>query len=110
MHYICAPIYNYTACFQPQVKSVVDDTHGSSSVIAFLKVRALVLQLAVVVGMDKLGEKRMETLIYTMYLSLVPSPSHSHGEKSAFSPRLRDKSWGGKDWERGYIHVYLSIQ
>ena len=20
----------------------------------------------------------------------------------AFSPRLRDKTWGGKDWERGY--------
>ena len=33
--------------------------------------------------------------------SLVPSPSHP-SFCLAFSPRLQDKSWGGKDWERGY--------
>ena len=30
--------------------------------------------------------------------SLVPSPSHPSFYLAAF-----DKSWGGKDWERGYV-------
>ena len=33
--------------------------------------------------------------------SLVPSPSHPSFYLTAFSPQLRDKSWGGKEWKRG---------
>ena len=40
---------------------------------------------------------------------VLPTPafvSQPWRKSLAFSPRLRDKSWGGKDWERGYVHSY----
>ena len=39
-----------------------------------------------------------------MYVSLIPSPPHL-SFCLAFSPQLQDKSWGGEDWERGYMYV-----
>ena len=76
-----------------------------------------VVKAAVLYGVQKLGYDQPTV---DQSSSLVPSPSHpmqllscSRGEKAsfplAFSPRLQDKSWGGKDWERGYRVAYCKI-
>ena len=42
--------------------------------------------------------------------AFVSQPWRKNWGEKAFSPRLRDKSWGGKDWEGGYLSPACAIK